>query len=84
MAGVSPEPPAAFSALATTRSSSSLGDQAGDGAADDVAPRFADDVADEEDVAWECSSRSGEPSRTHCALPFVPLGSRHLLTSPFP
>ena len=49
MAGVRPEPPAAFSALATTRSSSCSLDQARHGAADDVAARLADDVADEED-----------------------------------
>ena len=49
MAGVMPEPPAAFSALAMTRSRLCFADEAVDGGADDVAARFADDVADEKE-----------------------------------
>ena len=44
-----PEPPAAFSALATTRSSRSRCDQPAQRADDDLPARLADDVADEQD-----------------------------------
>ena len=50
MAGVRPEPPAAFSALAIDQVEPLRAcDQAGDGAVHDPLARLADDVADEEE-----------------------------------